>query len=290
MTESIQQPTNQTLACSEWGLREIPISKQFELLEKVGIRSIELGFGGDFTGHLSDSPTSEEIKEIRHLRQHSQIETRFCAIECLLTETDPSQIKSSVEHLKNQLTIAAELGVQTVNLVISKKPTIDVTEETWNQLTEALKTLSTHAELTKIRIALMTRGLVEEQSEEGEFYIETIMTNRESLTRLANAMPSHIGFGYEPGMFKAVNPSDLRLGLDIVKENLEAYVLQDWKQHFRFLKQTIIGKDDLNYHPIIAQIPSNIPAILSIPPSESPEADLKESLGYFDRISGDGQS
>lgn len=289
MTKSLHQPQIQTIVCSESGLRMIPISKQFELLKKVGIHSIELGVGGGFTGHLSDSPTSEEIKEVQHLQEQFQIKTPFCAIECSLSESDSTQPNPAVEHLKSQISSVAILGVKTVNLVISQEPSIDVTETFWGKLSETIQALDSHANETGFRIALMTRGLVEEQSEEGEFYVETIMTNRDALTRLVTSMPTHVGFGYEPGMFKAVNPSDLRLGLDIVKDRLEAYVLQDWKQHFRFLKQAVIGQDDLDFRSIITQIEPNIPALLSVPSSKSPEADLEKSLAYLDRITSDDQ-
>ena len=289
MTESKDQPNKPLLGCSEWSLREIPLSNQFQLLNEIGIHSMEIGLGGDHTGHLSDSPTSEEVKEVQEQRQQHQIETPFCAIECNLTESDPAKIKQTIESFRNRLEIAAQLDIQTVNLTISFCPSIDVDEERWKRLTEAIQSLDTQAKENGLRFALTTRGLVEEQSEEGVFYIETIMTNRESLARLAPCLPSSIGFAYEPGMFKAVNPSDLRLGLEIVQERVEVCFLQDWKQYNRFLKQSVIGADDLNYASLLPKLPIETPYLLSVPPSSSVKSDLQRSLDYLKRIRGDGQ-
>jgi len=115
------------------------------------------------------------------------------------------------------------------------------------------------------------------------------MTNRESLARIAASLPPNIGFAYEPGMFKAVNPSDLRLGLDIIKERVVVCVLQDWKQHNRFLQQSFIGADDLNYTTLLTQLPSETPCLLSVPPSTSPKNNLQRSLDYLKRIGSQAQ-
>jgi sugar phosphate isomerase/epimerase len=289
MTESKDQSTKPPIGCSEWSLRRIPLQEQFQLLNEIGISSIEFGLGGNYPGHVSGTPTPEEVKEVQQLSQQHQIETSFCAIESDLTGSDSNQVSHELGRLKTKLSIAAQLEIQSVNLTISFCPTIEVDEKRLNHLTEAIQTIDIHAQENGFRIALTTRGLVEEQCEEGDFYIETIMTNRESLVRMADSLPSNIGFAYEPGMFKAVNPSDLRLGLDIIKERVDVCVLQDWKQHNRFLQQSIIGADDLNYATLLAHLPTNMPCLISVPPTTSPKINLERSLEYLKRISSQSQ-
>ena len=284
MTESKDQSTKPFIGCSEWSLRELPLKEQFQLLNEIGISSIEIGLGGDYPGHVSGAPTPEEVKEVQQLSQQHQIKTPFCAIESDLTGSDSNQISHEIERLKTKLNIAAQLEIQSVNLTVSFCPTNDVDEERWNHLSEAIQAIEIHAQENGLQIALMTRGLVEEQSEEGVFYVETIMTNRESLARLAASLPSNIGFAYEPGMFKAVNPSDLRLGLDIIKERITVCILQDWKQYNRFLQQSVIGADNLNYATLLPQLPSETPCLLSVPPCDSPKNNLQRSLDYLKRI------
>ena len=275
--------------CSEKGLRALPLRKQCELLNSQGIAILEIRLqaskGAPSEPSLSSTST-EQIAGLNSLRKEFGIRTPFCSIECQLTTRDAAESKQRLDHVFELLRTAASIGASTINLTVTQIPSIEVDEGIWERFIESLGKLGEEANKHDLRIALITNGQIEDESQSGLFIVETLMTNREALSRLMPLLPSNIGIGYDPGMFKAVNPSDLRLGFDIIQKKIETCVLQDWRQHERCLRRAIIGEDDLDYRTLLQNLPGSTPCLISLPANSNsqPENELKKSKAYIDRI------
>ena len=49
------------VGCGEWGFREMPMEKHFEICRDFGFHWLEFGIGGGQTGRLPENPSQQDI-------------------------------------------------------------------------------------------------------------------------------------------------------------------------------------------------------------------------------------
>ena len=284
MTDSSKYLPKREIGCSEHGLRALSLRERFELLKNLGIEALELRLGKELSEDAAKLANEEQLAELRSLRDQFKISTPFCSVECDLTSINSADSNQNLTQAIEHFRTAASIGARTINLTVTQVPTIEVTESIWERFVESLCQLGEEASQLGLSIALKTNGHIEEETQSGLFIVETLMTNRSTLTRLMPTLPSNVGFGYSPGMFKAVNPSDLRFGIDIIEERTETCFLQDWRQQNRSLTGAVIGADDLDYRSLLRRLPTNTPCLISLPSIKSAKVEIETSMAYLNRI------
>ena len=284
MNDSRDAQNQIPFGCAERGLRSYPLKKQFALLHESGVRSLEIGLGTEHLGHLAPRPTEDEFESLEALCNEYAIQTPYVALEENLTTEESTDSEARLATLIDQFQTASRIGATTINLRVTDLPTIDVNDTIWEHFTHQLDRLSKAAQELDLTIALMTQGLVETESADGLFMIETIMTHRPALSRLAETLPPNLGFGYEPAMFKAVNPSDLRYGSDIVAPRTQLCILQEWAPSQRMISPQLTGADDLDFGSILSRLSPDTPLLLAIPESMEPSTAITHAGRYIDRV------
>ena len=53
------------VGCGEWGFRELPMQRHFEIARDFGFRYLEFGIGGDRSGRLATRLNAAEIGAFR---------------------------------------------------------------------------------------------------------------------------------------------------------------------------------------------------------------------------------
>jgi sugar phosphate isomerase/epimerase len=223
-----QSPSLLKVGCGEWGFRNLPLRKHFEIAAGFGFQELEFGIGGGQTGRLSEAPSPQEIAEFRALVREYGMATPGCCIENDFTLPDPGLHAAQVQKALMQGRAAAECGASQVRVFAGFTPLSAMTEPIWSRLLSAL--IACDAELGKLgmTLAIETHGAIRFTSDGAAIHSPTVTTDRDGLERLLAALPERIGFNYDPGNIRAAHPEDSRLAVDLLAGRITYCHLKDW--------------------------------------------------------------
>lgn len=222
-----QYPTL-TVGCGEWGFRNLPMHRHFELAAEFGFRELEFGIGGNQIGRLSESPTPGEIADFRALSATWGIRTPGCCIENDFTLLDVELHNVQVQKAIAQAHAAALCGARQVRFFAGFTPVSEMTERIWSQLFTALIECDAELEKLGLTMAIETHGAVRFQEDGSIVHSHTVTTERNALSRLLAELPERIGFNYDPGNVRAANPADTRYAVDLLAGRITYCHLKDW--------------------------------------------------------------
>lgn len=117
------------VGCGEWGFRELPMGKHFEIARDLGFRTLGFGIGGDFPGRLLERMSDSDIAEYRELSARYQIRTPFACLENDFTLKDAAAHASMLSRTLDQILLARNLGATHIRLFAGFKPAVEMTEE-----------------------------------------------------------------------------------------------------------------------------------------------------------------
>ena len=218
------------LGCGEWGFRNRPIPEYFNTATSLGFRHLEFGIGGGWPGRLPDAPTPSDVAAFRRLAEKHAVTTRYCCLENDFTRPDPAEHAAQLRTTLAQLPAAADCGAQFVRLFAGFTPADQITDEIWKRLLDALSTCAATAARHGLRIAIETHGAITKLPDGSLAHQHTVTTRRDWLARLVQEMPPEIGFNFDPGNLKAVDPADTRYAADLLANRILYCHLKDWRR------------------------------------------------------------
>jgi len=271
------------VGCGEWGFREMPITRHFEIARDFGFKYLEFGIGGGKIGRLSEDPSEAEIKDFVNLRESFQIATPFCCIENDFTLTDFQTHKAMVTKVLRQMKAAVKCGATHVRLFAGFAPLSKMTESLWQQLFAALAECQIEASKSGLTIAIETHGAIDHGPHGSAIHIPTVTTNREALARLLREMPMEIGINYDPGNIKAAEGNSSQLHLDLLNDRINYCHLKDWKRTGDGWEACGVGDDDLNYGKLLSQMDFQGVYLIEYEPLHDSCDGIRRTLESLDR-------
>jgi sugar phosphate isomerase/epimerase len=269
------------IGCGEWGFRELPLEEHFRLCQQFGFKTMEFGIGGGQTGRLPDRMSSSQIKEFQELKMIYGIKTPFCCLENDFTLHDHGIHNKMVEKILGQITLASKLGAIKVRLFAGFTVIEKITEDIWQQLIAAFHTCSKLCNSLGIEISIETHGNITFKN--GLAYHEhTVSTDRNSLIRLLRELPPQVGFNYDPGNLKAVDPQDKNLCIDLLNDRINYCHLKDWKQMPEGgWIACAPGDDDLDYKSLLSHMKYSGVYLIEYEPTNDIVDGIHRSLSYL---------
>ncbi|MDH3585225.1 MAG: sugar phosphate isomerase/epimerase [Phycisphaerae bacterium] len=269
------------VGCGEWGFRDLPLADHFEIAARLGFRTLEFGIGGGQTGRLPEQPGPQDIDHLRSLADRFQIRTPFCCIENDFTLPDAAAHAEMVAKVLDQLEVAADCEATHVRLFAGFTPAEEMTESIWQRMTDAFEISQAACADLGLQIAIETHGAITFGPDGSARHRHTVSTDPASLKRLIDELPLEVGFNYDPGNLKAVNPMDRTCQLDLLNSRTNYCHLKDWNPSGEGWVACAIGDDDLDYRPILQGMDFNGVYLIEYEPVGDVEAGIQRSLAYL---------
>ncbi len=214
--------------CGEWGFRNLPMLRHFEIAAEFGFKELEFGIGGGQIGRLSEQPTPGEIADFRALTTAWGIATPGSCIENDFTLADTALHEAQVRKAIAQSRAAARCGAKQVRFFAGFTPVSEMSEPVWSRLVSALIECDAELEKLGLTMAIETHGAIRLQKDGSAIHLHTATTERNALSRLLAELPERIGFNYDPGNVRAADPADTRYAVDLLAGRITYCHLKDW--------------------------------------------------------------
>ena len=272
------------IGVGEWGFRNLPMREHFVIAKKFGFNWLEFGIGGGQPGRLSEEPDESEINEFKALGADFGINTPFCCIENDFTLGNVVKHNEMVKKVKLQIQSASACGATHVRLFAGFTPAIDMTDAIWGRMIDAFIQCDELCEKLDLLISIETHGGIEFNGDNSITHINSVTTDAEFLDRMLRDLPPRVGFNYDPGNIKAVNPSEKMCFLDLLNDRINYCHLKDWSRCGEGWVARAIGDDNLDYLPIFEHL--NFAGVCQIEyePLEDTEEGIQRSLDYLQEI------
>lgn len=271
------------VGCGEWGFREMPLERHFEICRDFGFQWLEFGIGGGQTGRLPEEPTEQDIAAFRALGEQFGIETPFCCVEndFTLAEADAHQ-KMLVKTLA-QIQAAAACGATHVRLFAGFTPVIAMNNSIWDRMFDAFARCDLLCEQLGMQIAIETHGAIHFDSQGAAIHSHTVSTYPDAIRHLLEGLPTRVGFNYDPGNLKPLAEGDPLLRLDLIDSRINYCHLKDWRPRGEGWVACAIGDDDLDYGPLFERMSFDGVYLIEYEPLEDPLEGIERSLNYLHR-------
>jgi sugar phosphate isomerase/epimerase len=268
------------IGCGEWGMRELPIEKHFEIAGKFGFKTLEFGIGGDQAGRLPAEIDDRQIAAFRHLGEETGIATPGCCLENDFTLPDAAAHNSILAETLRQIRLAKRCGAEQVRLFAGFTPIGDLTQAIWDRLIAAFESTDALCRELGLAIAIETHGKI--TMRDGVAHHEhTVSTDPEALARLIDELPPTVGFNWDPGNLKPVSPDDRTCALGLLNERITYCHLKDWRRVGEGWVACAIGDDDLDYAPLLSKVDFDGVFLIEYEPTEDLVAGIERSLAYL---------
>ena len=274
------------VACGEWGFRDLEMEDHFRICRRFGFHYMEFGIGGDVPGRLPEEMSRDQISQFAALGNKYDIETPFCCLVNDFTLPDQAAHGRMVEKTIASIRLAAELGARLVRLFAGFTPARALTEEIWERMLDAFVRCEPVCADLGLTIAVETHGKVTFRGNVGR-HEHTASTDRGCLGRLFRELPATIGFCYDPGNMRAVQPDDERYALDLLNDRINYVHLKDWHQTNGGWVTVAPGDDALDYARLLPKVKYQGVYTIEYEPTEDVQDGIQRSLDYLQRI---GQS
>jgi sugar phosphate isomerase/epimerase len=262
--------------CGEWGFRNLPMLRHFEIAAEFGFQELEIGIGGDQIGRLSERPTLTEITDLRALSTAWGIATPGCCIENDFTLLDPALHEAQVKKAIAQSRAAALCGAKQVRFFAGFTPVSEMSEPVWSRLVSALIECDAELEKLGLTMAIETHGAIRLQKDGSAIHVHTATTERNALSRLLAELPERIGFNYDPGNVRAADPADTRYAVDLLAGRITYCHLKDWVRSGEGWQAGAVGDagDGIDFKALLPR--TNYPGTYLI--EYEPLADTREGI------------
>lgn len=204
------------------------MGEHFEIAASFGFDELEFGIGGGHAGRLSDEPSAAEITAFRGLAKSYGIVPSRCCIENDFTLLEKGAHRRAVEKAIDQSRAAAECGAEQVRFFAGFTPYAAMSDAVWKQLVEALVACDRILETLGLSMAIETHGAIQPNRDGSLTHVHSVTTHRDGLARLLQEIPTRIGFNYDPGNIRAVEPDDSRYAVDLLAGRITYCHLKDW--------------------------------------------------------------
>ena len=268
----------------EWGFRNLPMRDHFLIAKKFGFNWLEFGIGGGQPGRLSENPDKSEINEFKALGEEFGINTPFCCIENDFTLADEVCHADMVEKVKLQLQSASVCGATHVRLFAGFTPAVDITDKIWRRMIDAFSQCEELCYELGLLISIETHGGIEFNDDDSVTHINSVTTDVKWLECMLRDLPERIGFNYDPGNIKAVNPHEKMCFLDLLNTRINYCHLKDWSRSGKGWVAGAIGDDNLDYQPIFEQLAFEGICQIEYEPLEDTEDGIQRSLDYLQSV------
>ena len=271
------------IGCGEWGFRELPVAEHFRLAASFGFRTLEFGIGGGQPGRLPAEPDEFQIAAFRALAERHGIATPGCCLENDFTLPEAKAHATMLAATHRQILAAHRCGARQVRLFAGFTPVTAMTESLWQQMLEAFRATDAVCAELGLTITIETHGRI--TMRDGAAHHEhTVTTQPDALERLLRELPPRIGFNWDPGNLKAVDPSDRLCALPLLNGRINYCHLKDWRRQGEGWVACAIGDDDLDYGPLLRQVYYDGVFLIEYEPTHDPEDGLRRSLDYLRRL------
>jgi len=269
--------------CGEWGFRELPMPRHFEIAEQFGFRELEFGIGGGQPGRLPDVMTSALARDFRGLADSFGIETRYCCLENDFTRSGADDHERQLQVTLEQLRWGADCGAQFVRLFAGWTPSAQMTEAIWGRMLNAFAACQALCDRLGMTIAIETHGVIQEVQGVAH-HIHSVTTQRDDLQRLLRELPEQIGFNYDPGNLKPFYPDDPNLCLDLLNDRICYCHLKDWKPFGDGWIACAPGDSDLDYSRLLPRMQFDGVLLIEYEPLHDTIDGIQRSLRYLQQF------
>jgi sugar phosphate isomerase/epimerase len=275
-------PTLKT-GCGEWGFRNLPMLRHFEIAAEFGFQELEFGIGGGQIGRLSEQPTAGEIADFRALSAAWGIATPGCCIENDFTLSNPALHKEQVQKAIAQSQAAALCGAKQVRFFAGFTPVSEMTEPVWSQLISALIQCDAELEKLGLTMAIETHGAIRFQKDGSAIHLHTATTERNALSRLLTELPERIGFNYDPGNVRAADSTDTRYAVDLLAGRITYCHLKDWVRTGEGWLAVAVGdaKDGIDFKALLPKTNYHGTYLIEYEPLADTREGIARSLAHL---------
>ncbi len=270
------------VGCGEWGFRNLPIERHFEICRDFGFKHMEIGIGGPFPGRLPARLSLKDVDSFIAMRGKYAIETPFCCLENDFTLPAVSAHEANLSECLEQMRLAARLGCAYVRLFAGFTPYQGMTEAIWKRMLSAFEEAELLASELGVSIAIETHGKID-MVDGSAIHTHTVTTHRDGIRRLLDELPARIGFNYDPGNIKATDKDDKRYALDLLDERINYCHLKDWICKGPGFAAAAPGDDDLDYAALLPKMAFRGVCLIEYEPTEDVVDGIRRSLEYLKR-------
>lgn len=278
-------PVGPTLkvGCGEWGFRNLPMQKHFEMAAAFGFRELEFGIGGGQPGRLPEEPGPEDVAGFRALAAEWGIATPGCCIENDFTLARPELHEAQVLKAITQSRVAALCGAKQVRFFAGFTPLSEMNEALWKQLVSALIACDRELEGLGLTMAIETHGAIRWLADGSAAHLHTVTTDRNALTRLISELPERIGFNYDPGNVRAVEPADTRYAVDLLAGRITYCHLKDWVRSGEGWLAAAVGDptDGIQFGSLLPKTGYHGTFLIEYEPLEDTQDGIARSLAHL---------
>jgi sugar phosphate isomerase/epimerase len=275
------------VGCGEWGFRNLPMERHFEIATDFGFRELEFGIGGGQIGRLSEEPSPKEVAGFQALAASWGVATPGCCIENDFTLALPELHDAQVHKAIAQSRAAALCGAKQVRFFAGFTPLSEMTETIWQQLVSALIKCDRELEALGLSMAIETHGAIRWLADGSAAHLHTVTTDRAALSRLISELPERIGFNYDPGNIRAANPADTRYAVDLLAGKINYCHLKDWERSGEGWTAAAVGDvaDGINFQDLLPKTGYNGTFLIEYEPLSDTQEGIARSLTHL-RSSG----
>lgn len=272
-------PENQlNVGLGWWGFRDIPVDRHLDIADRFGFKTLEFGLGDTIATFPLDV-LEAEIESFTGTARERGIKLTHATVENDFTILSKDKEEKLARTLQ-EMTLARQMGADFIRLFAGFTPVTEVTEETYEWMRHAFYRSQEHADTLGLRIAIETHGQIT-MEEDAAVHVHTVSTHRDWLLRLVDDLPEAIGFNYDPGNLKAVEPEDDRYALDILDKRINYCHLKDWRPTGPGWVACAPGDADLDYGSLLRKMSYDGIYLIEYEPIEDVEPGIQRSLDYL---------
>ena len=180
----------------------------------------------------------------------------------------------------SSIRLASRLGAKLVRLFAGFTHADQMTEEIWQRLLSGMKECDEVCQELGMTIAVETHGAVTFTGKV-QHHKHTVTTDRTCLERLVKDLPPTVGFCYDPGNMRAVNPEDTRYGLDIINDRINYCHLKDWRSAKNGWTPGTPGDGDLDYAELLSKMKYDGVYTLEYEETDDLEDGIQRGIDYL---------
>ena len=271
------------MGCSDGGFLELSMEEHFRICHKFGFRHMEFGIGNDGLGHIPEDAGEEQITEFLALGREYGIKTSCCCLFNDFTLPDPLGHQKQLGRCIGLIRLAKQANATLVRLFAGFTVAAELTEPIWQRMLEAFRECQRIADELGLTITVETMPkfticpdwLVLEHS---------VTTDRDCLKRLVAELPAGMGFCYDPGNIKTVQPEDHKYALDILNTRINYCHLKDWSPRDGGWLPVAAGEDDLDYAALLPKIKYEGVYVIEYEQTQDVVEGIQRSLDYLGNI------